>query len=213
LYYYRARYYDAGIGKFISEDPIGFDGGNNLYEYVGGNPVAFADPSGEHPLLAGAIIGGGFDLALQLIGNGGRFGCVNWGSVAASGVIGGVAGAFLAPGGLLFGRGAGAAGRGTIVIGEEMSRVQRYASRIGADTFRGKTMAENQIWIEDAIKAGKKIIDIGPAFARRVRRIEQGKLPNSPFYEMERKVSRLYEYYNKVFERTGKYSGGVRGFD
>ncbi len=36
LYYYRARWYDAMIGRFISEDPIGFAGEEvNLYEYVG----------------------------------------------------------------------------------------------------------------------------------------------------------------------------------
>ncbi|MBP1152572.1 RHS repeat-associated core domain-containing protein [Methylocaldum sp. RMAD-M] len=46
LYYMRAQYYDAHIGRFISEDPIGFDGGLNLYAYVGGNPIMAVDPSG-----------------------------------------------------------------------------------------------------------------------------------------------------------------------
>jgi RHS repeat-associated protein len=49
LYYYRARYYDPKIGRFISEDPIGFDAGPNVYAYAGGNPVTFRDPYGKDP--------------------------------------------------------------------------------------------------------------------------------------------------------------------
>lgn len=46
IYYMRARYYDAGTGRFISEDPAGFVDGPNLYAYVGGNPIVAVDPSG-----------------------------------------------------------------------------------------------------------------------------------------------------------------------
>ena len=47
LYYMRARYYDPRVGRFISEDPIGFAGGDvNLYGYVGNDPVNRADPWG-----------------------------------------------------------------------------------------------------------------------------------------------------------------------
>ena len=47
LYYYRARYYDPSIGKFISEDPIGFEGsGPNFYAYVRNNPIVYRDPTG-----------------------------------------------------------------------------------------------------------------------------------------------------------------------
>ena len=39
LYYYRARYYEPTLQRFISEDPIGFASGNfNWYRYVGNNP-------------------------------------------------------------------------------------------------------------------------------------------------------------------------------
>jgi RHS repeat-associated protein len=46
LYYYRARWYDPEMGRFITQDPIGFLGGMNLYAYVRNNPVMFADPLG-----------------------------------------------------------------------------------------------------------------------------------------------------------------------
>ena len=52
LHYYRARWYDANLGRFISEDPIGFAGGDvNLFAYVGNNPLNYKDPSGNHPVL------------------------------------------------------------------------------------------------------------------------------------------------------------------
>ncbi len=60
LHYYRARWYDGNLGRFISEDPIGFAGGDvNLYGYVGNDTLAFRDPSGEIPLLVPIIIGAG----------------------------------------------------------------------------------------------------------------------------------------------------------
>lgn len=46
LYFYRARYYDPQLKRFISEDPIGLAGGVNQYAYVGGNPVSKVDPLG-----------------------------------------------------------------------------------------------------------------------------------------------------------------------
>lgn len=43
----RARYYDPAVGRFVSEDPIGFSGGDvNLYAYVHSNPVRWVDPLG-----------------------------------------------------------------------------------------------------------------------------------------------------------------------
>jgi RHS repeat-associated protein len=47
LYYYRARYYDPILGRFLAEDPNGFDGGDvNLYVYVRENPATMVDPAG-----------------------------------------------------------------------------------------------------------------------------------------------------------------------
>ena len=55
LYYYRARYYDSNMGRFISEDPIRFSGGDiNLYGYVTNSPVNFVDPLGLDAIGIGA---------------------------------------------------------------------------------------------------------------------------------------------------------------
>lgn len=40
------RGYDAGLGRWLSRDPIGESGGLNLYGYVGNNPVLYVDPLG-----------------------------------------------------------------------------------------------------------------------------------------------------------------------
>jgi RHS repeat-associated protein len=61
FYYMRARYYDPKVGRFVSEDPIGFEGGDvNLYAYVANNPVMGIDPEGTFNACgtaAGAAIG------------------------------------------------------------------------------------------------------------------------------------------------------------
>jgi len=73
LYYYRARWYDPAIGRFMSEDPIGFAGGDaNLFRYVLNGPINGVDPSGlaeikwpllligiQHVLEGGGIMGVG----------------------------------------------------------------------------------------------------------------------------------------------------------
>jgi RHS repeat-associated protein len=53
LDYYRARYYDAAVGRFISVDPMGFGAGDtNLYRYVGNNSTNATDPTGMWGLPA-----------------------------------------------------------------------------------------------------------------------------------------------------------------
>jgi RHS repeat-associated protein len=46
LYYMRNRWYEPRTGRFLSEDPIGFGSGLNLYAFAGGDPINRADPSG-----------------------------------------------------------------------------------------------------------------------------------------------------------------------
>jgi RHS repeat-associated protein len=61
--YYRARYYHPTLQRFVSEDPIGFGGGDlNVYGYVrnsplqGGDPLGLIGPAGG--MLLGAFLGG-----------------------------------------------------------------------------------------------------------------------------------------------------------
>jgi len=76
LIYYRARYYSPRLQRFLSEDPIGFDGGDaNLYAYVSNNPVNFTDPLGNFaiplpliPLIPPAIDAGMGMLAGGMLG-------------------------------------------------------------------------------------------------------------------------------------------------
>ena len=55
LYYYRARHYTPRWGRFLQPDPIGIQGGVNLYAYVGNDPLNFTDPNG---LAKDAIVAG-----------------------------------------------------------------------------------------------------------------------------------------------------------
>ncbi len=102
LMYYRARFYDPNLGRFISEDPIGFGGGDvNWYGYVKNNPLFYKDPMGHNPCIAswaatgsiiGAIAGGGVGLA-GVVGGGVAVVVTEPGGVALGGAAGGMTGA------------------------------------------------------------------------------------------------------------------------
>lgn len=68
LLYMRQRWYDPGIGKWLSKDPIGFAGGLNTSNYVSQSPVNFSDPSGLNPLI-GYLILVGISLASEAWGH------------------------------------------------------------------------------------------------------------------------------------------------
>jgi RHS repeat-associated protein len=95
LSYMQARYYDPVIGRFYSNDPVGYTPQNpvmsfNRYLYVNNNPYKYTDPNGEFlhvgiGALIGAI-GGAASAAL----NGGSSKEI-WASAGAGAVIGGAA--------------------------------------------------------------------------------------------------------------------------
>jgi RHS repeat-associated protein len=97
LYLTQYRAYDPVSSRWLSRDPIGEigDPSANLYRYVNGNPISLNDPDGRFGFAGAAIGAAAFglgDLALQLYRNGGNFGCVNGGEVAASAALGGILG-------------------------------------------------------------------------------------------------------------------------
>lgn len=70
LYFYRARYYDPAVGRFISKDPIGFAGGDvNLFAYVQNQSINFIDPDGLIRIPgAGKAIGWGLKRLVKTLG-------------------------------------------------------------------------------------------------------------------------------------------------
>jgi RHS repeat-associated protein len=64
LYYYRARYYNPYVGRFLQTDPVGYG-----YAYCGNNPVRCVDPSGLDSYILS--YGGGLD-------DGGKIGFARW---------------------------------------------------------------------------------------------------------------------------------------
>jgi RHS repeat-associated protein len=102
LQYSRARYYDPVSSEFISQDPLGFAGGDtNLYRRAGNSPANATDPSGMIINVGtaaagagiGAVIGGGFYLVSNYV-SGRDFSLSDFAIATASGAVSGaVAGA------------------------------------------------------------------------------------------------------------------------
>ena len=102
-----------------------------------------------------------------------------------------------------------------------MRRVNRYADEVGGETIdswlngRKWTQELNDEFIDTMKAQGREFKDIGPDFSRRLRnRVDpsQGR-PPSDVYGGERRQLLDYDNYEKLYERSGKYDGGVLGFD
>jgi RHS repeat-associated protein len=64
LHYHRHRYYQPELGRFISEDPLGFNAGDpNLYAYTFGDPVNHVDPDGQQAVGVGLGVCGRLGVA------------------------------------------------------------------------------------------------------------------------------------------------------
>jgi hypothetical protein len=130
----------------------------------------------------------------------------------------------LAGGGAAVAQGARQASRELkpVVIGENMERVEAYARMIGAETIndwlagRKWSLELNAVWVQEMKEQGRRVYDIGPDFARRLKRfvaIRAGKQgvppPISEAYNLERQILKGYPNYIKRYIRTGRWEGYV----
>jgi RHS repeat-associated protein len=132
LNFARFRAYDSQNQRWLNRDPIGEVGGTNIYEYAGGNPVSFTDPSGRCPMCVGAAVGavsggaagyvsGGWQGAIAGAAVGGAVGAVApWLSEAAGAAAGGGVAGFFASTGTFIGLG-GASGAAATIGGNYLT--------------------------------------------------------------------------------------------
>ena len=90
------REYDPVACRFLTRDPIGYEGGINLYAYAGGNPIRYCDPIGLGKFDINWWITEGAHLTLNIAGGatgaylGGMLGAPNIGAGIGVGLVEGL---------------------------------------------------------------------------------------------------------------------------
>ena len=155
----QARYYDPVIGRFLSNDPVGFAEGGvdyfNRYAYTANNPVNAVDPDGEFfnivaGFLGGAAVGAAIEAGVQaanFVSSGGKTG-FDGAAIGKAAAIGGATGA-LGPAG-------GAALRGALVGKGAIS-----ASKAATAVPNGKALVAVTDSVADVV--GQTAVAVGAA--------------------------------------------------
>jgi RHS repeat-associated protein len=187
LCYVLARYYNPQLGRFLTPDPQGFNGGSlNLYTYCDGDPVNRIDPTGELAFLAivgiiavgaaiGALVGAGIEAWKQHKTHPDQ--PLNWGEIGSEAWKGAVVGAVGTGVGLLLGPLVGGVGAGLATAmagGAVIGGVSAGIEQCVSNALHHKPLTEG-IWPAIGIGAGIGAVTagIGGIWANRARRAAQ----------------------------------------
>ena len=186
LYNFRARWYEPATGRWLSKDPIGLEGGLNLYVFCGDDPVNYRDPSGLWINLAvGFIIGGSMDIAAQMLIEGKSFSELDGLSILTS----------AAAGSLGVGLGAGVAKlTGNIVARAALNGLG--SAGIGGGLQIGSNLVNGNKWncdLEDAMIASGLLGALGSLAGDGLERGYNKLSQNSDFISNLNDGSKLFE--------------------
>ena len=207
IYLYEYRVYDPIAGRWTQRDPIDYQDSINLYQFCANNPIKIIDLDGRKNYLEDTDPNHAYNWDLnsketQFAGNAfyRRMGQLALGTaIATTGIISikgivvfAIAAATQAP---------SIAERGSVVIGQSMTRVTPYATKIGAEYYKGMPgykqamnggagMLHNALYLGDKMDKGYIIIDIGRDLT---------KTAPSFYYQMEQSMVKGYENYIQTF--------------
>ncbi|MBN2685222.1 MAG: hypothetical protein JXR40_08070 [Pontiellaceae bacterium] len=174
------RAYSSTMKRFIHPDPLGIDGGPNVYVYANQNPLFFVDPSGEIPVWLitggiGAVIGGGIGFFGELLTGG------DLQSASAAGLAG-LAGGFAMGSGasLIAGAGLGtfATVGGLATLGATTEGLSNVGEQVLDDRFHNRNVDinGNEVALAAAFGGLAGLGDAGVEIGKRValRHIDDG---------------------------------------